>query len=69
MRIVDGSPVAASEIEAAADALRILWQGEENQRSLRETGFGANYLLQARVALEAALLVRGREVTEHETPQ
>lgn len=52
------------ELDAAADALRILWNSEENQRSLRETGHGANWLLQARVALEAALSVRGRSVSE-----
>lgn len=63
MRIVDGSTVPAHEIEAAADALRILWESEENQRALRETGCGANWLWQARLALEAAQAVRGRSVS------
>lgn len=69
MGIVDGSDVPPEEIEAAADALRILWNSEENQKSLKETGFGANWLYQARVALEAALAVRGRGVQRHETEQ
>lgn len=60
----DDSPVANAEIEAAADALRILWQSPRNQQSLRETGFGANWLYQAQVALEAAQRVRGRQVSE-----
>lgn len=69
MGIVDESVVPAQEIEAAADALRILWESEENQRSLRETGYGAGWLWQARLALEAAQLVRGRSVKGHDTPQ
>lgn len=56
-----------AEIEAAADALRILWNSEKNQNSLRETGFGASYAYQARVALEAALAVRNRIVSESPT--
>jgi hypothetical protein len=67
--IIDGSLVPAHEIEAAADALRILWNSEENQRAIKETGHGANWLLQARLALEAALAVRGRDVREHRTEQ
>jgi len=63
----DSSPVPNAEIEAAADALRTLWESEENQMHLRETGFGANYLYQAQVALEAALRVRGRTVSEPPT--
>lgn len=55
---VDGSRVTAAEIEAAADALKTLWESEENQRSLEKTGFGANYLWQARLALKAAAAVR-----------
>lgn len=69
MDIVDGSQVPAAEIEAAADALRILWESEENQRALRETGGGANWLWQARLALEAALAVRGKAVGRHGTTQ
>lgn len=69
MGIVDGSAVPAAEIEAAADALRILWESEENQRSLKETGCGANWLWQARLAREAALAVRGRSVQPHDTTQ
>lgn len=69
MGIVDESVVPASEIEAAADALRILWESEENQRALKETGCGANWLWQARLALEAALAVRGRSVQAHGTAQ
>jgi len=69
MSITEGSPVAPEEIEAAADALRILWEGEENQKALKATGSGANYLWQARVALEAALAVRGRVVRQHGTEQ
>lgn len=64
MAFYDGSPVPNPEIEAASDALRALWQGEENQRHLKETGCGASFLLQAQVALEAALRVRGRHVSE-----
>ena len=69
MSIVEESTVPAPEIEAAADALRILWNSEENQRALRETGCGANWLLQARCALEAAQAVRGRTTIMHDTPQ
>lgn len=70
MDIVDGSPVPAAEIEASADALRILWESEENQRAIKETGAGANWLWQARVALEAALVVRGKAVRRtHGTEQ
>lgn len=64
MTFYDNSPVPSAEIEAAADALRILWNSERNQQSIRETGHGAGWLLQAQVALEAALSVRGRIVTE-----
>ena len=63
----DSSPVPNAEIEAAADALRTLWESEENQKYLRETGFGASYLYPAQVALEAALKVRGRTVSEPPT--
>jgi hypothetical protein len=66
---VDGGLVPSAEIEAAANALRFLWVSEENRRSLMETGRGANYLWQARLALEAALAVRGRDVRQHETEQ
>jgi hypothetical protein len=62
MAFYDESPVPNHEIEAAADALRILWNGAENQKSLSETGHGAGWLLQAQVALEAALAVRGKHV-------
>jgi len=54
-------------LTAAADALRTLWESEENQKYLRETGFGASYLYPAQVALEAALKVRGRTVSEPPT--
>lgn len=64
MTFYDDSPVPNHEIEAAADALRILWESEENQRSLKETGHGAGWLYQAQLALEAALKVRGRTVSE-----
>jgi len=64
MTFYDDSPVPNAEIEAAADALRILWNSERNQQSLKETGHGAGWLYQAQVALEAALKVRGRIVTE-----
>jgi hypothetical protein len=64
MTFYDESPVPNPEIEAAADALRILWQGAQNQSSLKETGHGAGWLYQAQVALEAALKVRGRTVTD-----
>jgi hypothetical protein len=67
--IIDGSIVPAAEIEAAADALRILWESPENQHALKETGCGANWLWQARLALEAALAVRGRSVQTHDTAQ
>ncbi|WP_291869677.1 hypothetical protein [Bradyrhizobium sp.] len=69
MNIVDGSQVPAAEIEAAADALRILWESDENKRALKETGAGANWLWQARLALEAALAVRGKAVQGHHTEQ
>lgn len=68
-RIVDGSPIPEAEIEAAADALRILWNSDRNQQSLKETGHGANWLWQARLALEAALAVRGHPARYHETEQ
>jgi hypothetical protein len=64
MSFYDESPVSNQEIEAAADALRILWNSDRNQQALKETGAGAGWLLQAQVALEAALLVRGRVVME-----
>jgi hypothetical protein len=64
MTFYDGSPVPNPEIEAAGDALQALWNGEENQRHLKETGCGASFLFQAQVALEAALLVRGRLVSQ-----
>jgi len=54
-------------LTAAADALRTLWESKENQKYLRETGFGASYLYPAQVALEAALKVRGRTVSEPPT--
>lgn len=63
------SPVPSHEIEAAADALRILWNSEENQKAIKETGMGASWLFQAKLALEAALAVRGRDVQRHETEQ
>lgn len=63
MSVLDNTPVPEAEIEAAADALRILWNGDENQASLKATGHGAGWLYQARVALEAALAVRGRHIT------
>lgn len=69
MGIVDKSMVPAAEIEAAADALRTLWESAENQRALKETGHGANWLLQARLALEPALSVCGRSVQTHGTAQ
>lgn len=55
--------VPDAEVEAAADALRILWNSEENKRNLEETGFGASYAYQAKVAIEAALMVRNRIVS------
>ena len=64
MKFYDNSPVSNAEIEAAADALRILWNSDRNKKSLEETGHGAGWLYQAQVALEAALHVRGRQVTE-----
>lgn len=64
MTFYDDSPVSNAEIEAAADALRILWNSDRNQKSLEETGHGAGWLYQAQIALEAALRVRGRQVSE-----
>lgn len=64
MSVFDDTPVPAAEIEAAADALRILWNGEQNQAAIKETGHGASWLYQARLALEAALAVRGRQVMD-----
>lgn len=69
MSIFDSATVSAQEIEAAGDALRILWQSDENQAALKESGHGANYFWQARLALEAAAAVRGRHVVKHETEQ
>lgn len=69
MGIVDESIVPGAEIEAAADALRILWNSDENQQAIKETGHGAGWLWQARLALEAALAVRGRSVLDHGTEQ
>lgn len=69
MSIFNSATVPADEIEAAGDALRILWQSDENQAALKETGHGANYFWQARLALEAAAAVRGRRVVKHETEQ
>lgn len=69
MRIFESATVSAEEIEAAGDALRILWNSDENQASLKETGHGANWFWQARMALEAAAAVRGRHVVRHETAQ
>ena len=40
MGIVEESSVPAAEIEAAADALKVLWESEENQRSFEKTGLG-----------------------------
>lgn len=48
------------EVEAAADALRILWNSDKNQAALQETGHGASWALMARTALAAAKTVRGR---------
>lgn len=67
--IFDGSPVSKNEIEAAADALRILWESAENQQALRERGAGASWLHQAKIALEAALAVRERPVVPHDSLQ
>lgn len=64
MAFYDDSPIPNAEIEAAADALRILWNSERNQQAWKDTGHGAGYLLQAQVALEAALMVRGRHVSD-----
>jgi hypothetical protein len=64
MTFYDDSPVSNAEIEAAADALRILWNSDRNKKSLEDTGYGAGWLYQAQVALEAALRVRGRQVSE-----
>ena len=69
MPFYDDSQVPNDEIEAAADALRILWNSDRNQQSLKETGHGAGWLYQAQVALEAALAVRGRGVHRHDTEQ
>lgn len=64
MSVFEGTDVPEAEIIAAADALRIMWESEENQISLRETGYGAGWLFQARAALDAALSVRGRAIVE-----
>lgn len=64
MAFYDDSVIPNQEIEAAADALRVLWNSERNQRAIKETGHGAAWTLQAQVALEAALSVRGRVVSE-----
>lgn len=64
MPFYDSSAIPNAEIEAAADALRILWNSDKNQTSLKETGFGASWLLQAQTALEAALSVRNRIVSD-----
>jgi hypothetical protein len=54
--------VPDAEIEAAADAVRILWESNPNP----ETGFGPSYLVLAKEALEAALKVRGKNVCSTE---
>lgn len=64
MSVFDESSVPRNEIEAAADALRILWNSEENQTAIKESGHGASWFLMAKVALEAALAVRDRIVSE-----
>lgn len=70
MNIFEGSTVSAIEIEAAGDALRALWGSDENQAALKETGHGSNFFWQARIALEAAALVRGKNVApRHGTEQ
>ena len=61
-KLYDESKVPDAEIEAPADALRSLWNSAENQRALKETGYGASWLYQARIALDAARKVRGRSV-------
>jgi hypothetical protein len=66
---IEDGPVPTNEIEAGADALKALWESEENQRAIRETGYGYSYLFQARAVLEAALKVRGKSVTRHDTKQ
>jgi len=67
--IFESALATPEEIEAAGDALRILWNSDENQAALKETGAGANWFYQARLALEAAAAVRGRIVIKHETAQ
>jgi hypothetical protein len=69
MNIFESATVPADEIEAAGDALRILWQSDENQAALKETGHGANWFWQARLALEAAAAIRGRHIVKHGTEQ
>jgi hypothetical protein len=69
MSIFESETVPADEIEAAGDALRILWQSNENQAALKATGHGANWFWQARLALEAAAAVRGRQLVRHGTEQ
>lgn len=69
MNVFESDAASASEIEAAGDALRILWNSDENQAALKETGGGASWFYQARIALEAAAAVRGRHVIRHETAQ
>lgn len=58
--------VPFGEIEAAADAIRILWESDECQEAIKATGRGPGYLFVAKVALEAAAKVRGRI---HKSPQ
>lgn len=53
-----------AEIEAAADTIKAIWESDDCQRAVRETGFGASYFYLARAALEAAGLVRGRHVPQ-----
>jgi hypothetical protein len=69
MSIFESATVPPEEIEAAGDALRILWESDENQAALKETGHGANWFWQARLALEAAAAVRGRQIVTHGTQQ
>jgi hypothetical protein len=57
--------VTNAEIEAAAEALRALWDSNDNREAIRRSGHGASWRHQAIVALAAAAASRGvRAVSE-----
>jgi hypothetical protein len=64
--LLDQTDIPNLEVEIAADALRDLWQSDQNQQAIRETGHGASFLYMAIVALEAAAKVRGKTASYSE---